>query len=356
MKSNKFQIIFSLPAAFHCLGTEGRLNKRNGYIYKTPSSSSSHRDSGSGALFEPHEELSAPSAPDLQVYTSGKSGGGGRHSSKYDDGYYDYKLAPSSSSEEAAPDHSYTTANDHLVSSASASKHGYSIGSGLRSIAQGSANQAFSAVASQHAAAKQAAFLAKNSLAQAASQAAATAQAALQGKEVLLQELQHQAAEAQRALSRELEQLKVAKIAAKLAEQTAQAAHNHVSVLTAAINNAKAVAEHADQASQEVSNQLASQSAMVGQAKSRLEQVEEQLKQASIDFEATKEATLKAASSAAEAQVNASKAAAHATIELHESTQHHNEPSEDVSYEDAQPFSHGGHAASGSSIDRRKHH
>lgn len=53
---------------------------------------------------------------------------------------------------------------------------GYSAGSGLRSIAQGSADQASSAVSNQHAAAKQAAYVAQNTLAQAASQAAATAQ------------------------------------------------------------------------------------------------------------------------------------------------------------------------------------
>lgn len=55
-------------------------------------------------------------------------------------------------------------------------KPGFSAGSGLRSIAQGSADQASSAVSNQHAAAKQAAYVAQNTLAQAASQAAATAQ------------------------------------------------------------------------------------------------------------------------------------------------------------------------------------
>jgi len=64
-------------------------------------------------------------------------------------------------------------------------------------------------VTNQHAAAKQAAYIAQNTLAQASSQAAATAQAALVGKQVVLQELEQQAAEAQRSLSRELEQLKV---------------------------------------------------------------------------------------------------------------------------------------------------
>ena len=51
-------------------------------------------------------------------------------------------------------------------SSYTPSKSGYSAGSGLRSIAQGSADQAGSAVANQHAAANQAAYVAKNTLAQ----------------------------------------------------------------------------------------------------------------------------------------------------------------------------------------------
>lgn len=45
---------------------------------------------------------------------------------------------------------------------------GFSAGSGLKTIAQGSAEQANNAVANQHAAARQAAFAAKSSLAQAA--------------------------------------------------------------------------------------------------------------------------------------------------------------------------------------------
>lgn len=49
-------------------------------------------------------------------------------------------------------------------------KNGYSQGSGLRSIAQGSADQANNAVLNQHAAANQAAYVAKNTLAQAANQ------------------------------------------------------------------------------------------------------------------------------------------------------------------------------------------
>lgn len=45
---------------------------------------------------------------------------------------------------------------------------GFSAGSGLKAIAQGSANQANTAVLNQHAAGRQAAFSAKSSLAQAA--------------------------------------------------------------------------------------------------------------------------------------------------------------------------------------------
>ncbi|XP_075160537.1 uncharacterized protein LOC142233483 [Haematobia irritans] len=360
-RENLIKTIAYVILALHSSGEAvGRLTKRNGYIYK----SSTH---GGSALFVPQETHPAPehetSYPDR--------GGSGSPHSKYDDSYYDYKLTSSnsvgggssSSSSNIKPPSSSSSDSEvtyHLTSEyiSSAPKSGYSIGSGLRSKAQESANQAYSAVASQHAAAKQAAFLAKNSLAQAATQAAATAQAALEGKQVLLQELQQQAAMAHQSLSRELEQLKLAKITTHLAQQTAKAARNQVSALTAALNNAKSVAEHADQASQEVSNQLASQSTMVGQAKSRLEQVEEQLKQATVDYEATKEAALQASSSAAAAQVNASQAAAHATQKLHESTQDHpSSGSTDESYEDAQPLTHPIHTVSRrhpahSSIDR----
>lgn len=49
-------------------------------------------------------------------------------------------------------------------------KNGLSVGSGLRSTAQGAADQASNAVINQHAAAKQAAYVAKNTLAQSAGQ------------------------------------------------------------------------------------------------------------------------------------------------------------------------------------------
>lgn len=57
-----------------------------------------------------------------------------------------------------------------LVGGTQQKKAGFSQGSGLRSIAQGSADQANNAVLNQHAAANQAAYVAKNTLAQAANQ------------------------------------------------------------------------------------------------------------------------------------------------------------------------------------------
>ena len=54
------------------------------------------------------------------------------------------------------------------------------------------------------------------------------------------------------------------------------------------------------------------QTQMVGSAKSKVENVEEQLKQARVDFDATQEAAQKASSSAQEAQNNANEAAGHA--------------------------------------------
>lgn len=203
-----------------------------------------------------------------------------------------------------------------------AEKKGYSAGSGLRSIAQGSADQASSAVNSQHAAGKQAAYVAKNQLAQAASQAAATAQAALAGKQVLLQGLEQQNIDAHQALDGEIQQLQQAKRSAKAAQQSAQQAMNHLAILTAALNNAQTSSEHAQQAAGEAAAELASQTAMVGAAKQRVEAIDEQLHAARIDFEATQQLAQKAASSAQQAQNVAAEAAAHAAIGLHESTQH----------------------------------
>lgn len=57
-----------------------------------------------------------------------------------------------------------------LIGNTQQKKAGFSAGSGLRSIAQGSADQANNAVLNQHAAANQAAYVAKNTLAQAANQ------------------------------------------------------------------------------------------------------------------------------------------------------------------------------------------
>lgn len=57
-----------------------------------------------------------------------------------------------------------------LIGGTQQQKAGFSQGSGLRSIAQGSADQANNAVLNQHAAANQAAYVAKNTLAQAANQ------------------------------------------------------------------------------------------------------------------------------------------------------------------------------------------
>lgn len=90
---------------------------------------------------------------------------------------------------------------------------------GLRSIAQGSADQANSAVANQHLAAKQASYIAQNNLANLALQASATAMAALQGKQVLLAKIEQENLDAHQSLENELQQLRQAKRSAKAAQQ-----------------------------------------------------------------------------------------------------------------------------------------
>ncbi|CAD6996465.1 uncharacterized protein LOC101463150 [Ceratitis capitata] len=209
-----------------------------------------------------------------------------------------------------------TQTNTHAHSSASTGK--FLIDNGLRSIAKGSADQANSAVASQNAAGKQAAYVAKSTLAQAAAQAAGTAVAVLKGKEVLLRRLEDQNIDEHKGLEGELTQLQQAKRSAKTAQYAAQQAINHVSVLTAALNNAQSASELTQRAASEAAAELASQIDMVAQAKAKLEQIESQLYTARLDYEETKEAAEKATSSAQEAQINANDAAVHANVELSE--------------------------------------
>ncbi|XP_075145918.1 uncharacterized protein LOC142220597 [Haematobia irritans] len=206
---------------------------------------------------------------------------------------------------------------DHVSVSSGGS---YLVDNGLRSIAKGSADQANSAVASQNAAGKQAAYIAKSTLAQAAVQAAGTAVAVLKGKEVLLHRLEEQSAEAHKAMQSELTQLQQAKRSAKAAQYSAQQALQHVSVLTAALNNAQAASELAQKSASEAAAELASQIDMVAQAKAKLEQVESQLYTARLDYEETRDAAEKATHSAQEAQLNANDAGLHANVELSEAS------------------------------------
>lgn len=90
---------------------------------------------------------------------------------------------------------------------------------GLRSIAQGSADQANSAVANQELASKQASYIAQNNLANLALQASATAAAALQGKQVLLAKIEQENLDAHQSLETEYQQLRQAKRSAKAAQQ-----------------------------------------------------------------------------------------------------------------------------------------
>lgn len=110
------------------------------------------------------------------------------------------------------------------------SRHGvgYSIGSGLVSIAQGAADQANTAIQNQHEAGGQAAFQAKNSLAQNAAAAAATAQAALAGKQVIVNTLEQQVRDAQGQVASETQQLTQAQRAAAATQQAAQQAQAQV--------------------------------------------------------------------------------------------------------------------------------
>ncbi|XP_053966411.1 uncharacterized protein LOC128868393 [Anastrepha ludens] len=221
------------------------------------------------------------------------------------------------------PTQAQTHSHTHTIAHSSASGGKYLIDNGLRSIAKGSADQANSAVASQNAAGKQAAYVAKSTLAQAAAQAAGTAVAVLKGKEVLLRRLEEQNIDEHKALESELTQLQQAKRSAKTAQYAAQQAINHVSVLTAALNNAQSGSELAQRAASEAAAELASQIDMVAQSKAKLEQIESHVYTARLDYEETKDAAEKATLSAQEAQINANDAAVHANVELSEAVHVH---------------------------------
>ncbi|XP_033211137.1 uncharacterized protein LOC117169104 [Belonocnema kinseyi] len=212
-------------------------------------------------------------------------------------------------------------------SSKSASHHqkpktGFSVGGGLVSIAQGAANAAHNSVINQPSAAGQAAYVAKNTLAQSAAQSAATAAAALAGKQIILMGLEQQSYNAHLAVDSEKTQLQQAQRSATAAQNTAQQAMHQVQVITTALNAAQATAEHATQAASEAAAELAAQTTMVGQAKARAHAIDEQLETARVDFEATQAAAQKAAALAQKAQNNAAAAAAHAAHAASEAAAH----------------------------------
>lgn len=118
-------------------------------------------------------------------------------------------------------------------SSSAASHHqkpktGFSVGGGLVSIAQGAANAAHNSVINQPSAAGQAAYVAKNTLAQSAAQSAATAAAALAGKQIILMGLEQQSYNAHLAVDSEKTQLQQAQRSATAAQNTAQQAMHQV--------------------------------------------------------------------------------------------------------------------------------
>ncbi|CAF4840633.1 unnamed protein product [Pieris macdunnoughi] len=226
---------------------------------------------------------------------------------------YDYEYENSAQAQQPAESNHYDAYLQEVKAAAGdSSKKGFSRGSGLRTIAIGSANQAKTALGNQQAAAYQAAYVAKNTLAQSASQSSATAQAALAGKQVILAGLEQQVRDAKVGLQGEEMQLQQAKRAAQSAAQAAQQAMHQVNVIQAALNAAQATSENANEAASQAAGELGAQTAMVGAARQRLQTLQEQLKGVRIDFEATQAAARKAQAAAQQAQANAAEAAAKA--------------------------------------------
>ncbi|XP_076235696.1 uncharacterized protein LOC143180055 [Calliopsis andreniformis] len=190
-------------------------------------------------------------------------------------------------------------------------KPGQSVGGPLVSIAKGAAEQAHTQLSNQQNAAGQAAYEAKNTLAQAAVQSAATAAAALAGKQIVVQGLEQQSRDAHVAVDGEQLQLQQAERSANAARTTAKQAMQQLQVIQAALNSAQSTSDRAAQAAAEAAAELAAQTTMLGQAKARAETLDEQLTAARLDYESTQAAAQKAATAAAAAQNNAAAAAAH---------------------------------------------
>ncbi|GBP28915.1 hypothetical protein EVAR_93560_1 [Eumeta japonica] len=248
---------------------------------------------------------------------------------------YEAQAAPAENSEPAESASHYDAYIQDVPSAASGGgngKKGFSRGSGLRTIAQGSANQAKTALGNQDAAGHQAAYVAKNTLAQSAAQASATAQAALAGKQVILSGLEQQVRDAKVALQGEEMQLQQAQRSAQAAAQAAQQAMHQVNVIQAALNAAQATSENANEAASQAAGELGAQTAMVGAARQRLHSLQEQLHGVRIDFEATQAAARKAQAAAQQAQANAAAAAAKAAAAGLSAKSHH-----DVAHEDTKP-------------------
>ncbi|XP_026332113.1 uncharacterized protein LOC113239356 [Hyposmocoma kahamanoa] len=268
---------------------------------------------------------------------------------------YDYEGAAQQSNQAQEPleSASHYDAYIHDVQSAASggdSKKGYSRGSGLRTIAVGSANQAKTALGNQAAAAYQAAYVAKNTLAQSAAQASATAQAALAGKQVILSGLEQQVRDAKVALQGEEMQLQQAKRSAQAAAQAAQQAMHQVNVIQAALNAAQATSENANEAASQAAGELGAQTAMVGAARQRLHTLQEQLHGVRIDFEATQTAARKAQAAAQQAQANAAAAAAKAAAAGLGGNQHH-----DTSHEESGSAQHHPQTSAQRTLPNPKH-
>ncbi|XP_052744472.1 uncharacterized abhydrolase domain-containing protein DDB_G0269086 isoform X2 [Bicyclus anynana] len=262
---------------------------------------------------ETKPNISSESSGTLSLASSAPAGH--KHSPQRAEYNYEYDnkaAAPREQQESASHYDAYIQDVQTAASGGNTAKKGYSQGSGLRTIAVGSANQAKTALGNQQAAAYQAAYVAKNTLAQSAAQSSATAQAALAGKQVILSGLEQQVRDAKVGLQGEEMQLQQAKRAAQAAAQAAQQAMHQVNVIQAALNAAQATSENANEAASQAAGELGAQTAMVGAARQRLQTLQEQLKGVRIDFEATQAAARKAQAAAQQAQANAAEAAAKA--------------------------------------------
>lgn len=147
----------------------------------------------------------------------------------------------------------------------------------------------------------------KAQLAEKALQADEAAEAALTRKQAIVEQLEVEEHEAEAVVQEENASLQQAQANVNAAMQAAQQATTQLKTLTGAIQIAQANVANSEQAAQGAQEELQEKTQLLEAAKNRVQQLLRQLSAARTDLSNTEQASYKAAASAHEAKINASR-------------------------------------------------